>query len=153
MECVSILAFITQYAKHTFPQRSVTYISTFIKGTIFRNKKLLNTGCVLWFAVQLLINISHSEKSSAGYYRKCTYILIQSACHFYQSLIKTSIFSTDFQKKFIIYHANLFGGSRGVPCRHTDRHDIVNNHLLQFCECIQKLFELTIIPDVTSFFN
>jgi hypothetical protein len=62
-------------------------------------------------------------------------------------------FLNRFSKKVIFYHESLFGGSRGVPCRHVDRHNIVNNHLLQFCEYAQKWFEVTIIPDVTSFVN
>ena len=34
------------------------------------------------------LNISHSEKSSARYYHKCTYIFMQSTSHFCQILMK-----------------------------------------------------------------
>ena len=56
----------------------------------FRNRKLLNTKCVLIFATTFVSNISHSTKNSARY-RRCTYVFMLSARYSRQILIKVQL--------------------------------------------------------------
>ena len=107
------------------------------KGHDFQ-KKLLNTGCVLWFALQLfvwtflvlrrvqqdiIINVNTSFK--------------QSTCHFCQILIKFQFSQQIFKKSSDIkYTENLSSGSQGVPCRHIDGQTDMIKLIVAFCNFV-----------------
>jgi hypothetical protein len=98
-----------------------TILSHIHKGHVFQKKKSYWTHNVCFdLLYSLCLNISHSKKSSATYYHKCTYIFMRSICHTCQILIKHQFSKKKKKKKTsnIKYPENSSSGGRCVACRH-----------------------------------
>jgi len=94
--------------------------------------------CVLIFSTHFIQKTSHSNKNSARYYHKCTYVFI-STCDSCQILMKIEFHQQIFKKySNINFHKNPSSGSQAVPSRWTDRPDEANNCFSQFCQHFQE---------------
>jgi hypothetical protein len=86
---------------------------------------MVNTKCVVWFfSATFVWNISHSKKSSARCYHKCTYIDIEVKHPIFLSdFDRTRIFSADFPKilKYQISRKSVQGGGSNCCSMRADR--------------------------------
>jgi hypothetical protein len=122
---------------------AVPYFSTLShKGHDFRKKVIERKMCVLIFSTTFVWNISHSQKNSARYYRKCTQVFMKSTRESCQILMKLEL-SRHILENYIKFHEIVSIESRVVPCgrtdRQTDRHDEANSRFSQFYELVYKL--------------
>jgi hypothetical protein len=62
-------------------------------------KVIQHETCILIFSTAFLWNISHSEKNSARYYHKFTWVFMQSTLYSCQICNETWIFIADFRKR------------------------------------------------------
>jgi hypothetical protein len=72
----------------------------------------------MWFSLQLFFfwNISHSNKNSARYCRKCTHVFMYIIRYYYQILMKLELSGQIFEKfSNNEFHETPFSWSRAVP--------------------------------------
>lgn len=103
-----------------------------INGTIF-GKNHWTQMCIFVSSTSSAWNIYHSVKKSLRYYHKCTQVLMQSTCYFYQILIKLEfpqhILKNTHVSNFVKIQpvgAELFHVDRQTRWR--DRHDEAKSH-------------------------
>jgi hypothetical protein len=114
----------------------LSYFSTLShKRQDFRGGELLNIKCVLIFSTNFVQNTSRSQKDSARYYVKCTWVFMSITRYSFHILSKLTTLGRFSKSSNIRFNLNLLSGSRVVPCGGMDRYDEAN---IRFSLCCKR---------------
>jgi len=81
--------------------------------------------------------ISHSEKNSARYCRKCAHVCLRVQYRYCQILIKLEFSGQIFEKcQDRKFHEDLSSGSKVVPCGQTDGQRDMRTLIVAFCNFV-----------------